>query len=374
MLATPGTPGGIGYAAALSAVTQVMSDLAGQLFARPSARVLARWLETPLRETLEAEQGGGKEALVTGDWKARQRAYQAKRLARAVQQQRADDAPIKVTMTGRGPEHRTVTYRPATKRPSPLTSAEAVSAAATADIGRRASRQHIAKMPRIADDNDKAVAESVQGPVAWMAEVIRTLLVAPVCFTCTVDGSGSLAVYPFGLGRCRQFAVREDDLSSEALVNVQYLALAADTWTDAAASKGGGGSSSTEWLVASEQANEAFDLAMDRIALVGALCKHVVRCGQAWPVVQQVLEAAVMAAAASADAVAAGYHDSLVAVATAIRLDQPPRPHHTPEAQRAALLGKAATAALYNTVTVDASNYFRAMQTWHTARPNKARQ
>ena len=312
----PGTPGGIGAEAAVSAILTGVADVAESLYKNRDriGQSLGEWLSAPL---LPRNIASATAAPMT--WKERERQRQLKRSLETVQK-----ASIRT---------------------------EDLQKAATAAIGRRIVRKHMV----IAETPQKRVGT---GAVSRIAEVLRALLLDPIHLTimASAAGGGGLSLHPFGLGRCRQFAIRS--FSPAELSMIQYMAISAETWVDLEACEQNAGG---ETLVAGAEVNDAFEVALDRLSLVSIVCEHISRQAGLCHKVRQTLECAVMTAASMPDIIASGYYEGLVGLAMAIRCDQPRNDRYDKE--RAAK--DAAYVAMYGIEFTDGDAFVSRIQKHH---------
>lgn len=311
----PGTPGGIGAEAAETAVLAGAGELA-VMFCADRGRIgeaLGEWLSAPLL-------GRTVPTSISSSWKERERERQLKRSQERIHKQKVHTQDLQK--------------------------------AAIASIGRRT-----AKPPSVAEER----AET--GAVGRLAEVLRSLLLDPIRLTIVASVTGNLALHPFGIGRCRQFAIRT--FSPAELTIIQYMAMSAETWVHADACEA---TASGETLVAAPEANEAFEVALDRLALASIVCEHVSRLAETRHGIRQALECAVLMTASMADVIGAGYYDGLVSLAMAIRCDQPREPANGPAA-RAQAMRDAAYVAMHNVHFTDGNEFFRRVQEQAVWRP-----
>jgi len=253
----------------------------------------------------------------------------------------------------------------------------ALTPAATAAAGRRLPRattqliSTISAMKRSASAGDMARSTASgrggapqtaadNSPVASLQSVFRMMLLHPIHFTIVAGGKDdtSLRLFPFGSARSHsQFSVPGSLLNATEVLTVQYLAITPGSWADVEryVLSGGGTNGHGEVLVAAAEANDAFELAFDRVALVHALCDVIlygagphVRC-------RHVLEAAIVSIASEAAVVDAGYHDTLIRLAHSVRLAPlPPLPIDDMARVRAAEY-----VARYRVRSVPGTHYFQ---------------
>lgn len=303
----PGTPGGIGGEAAEAAVLTSAGELAHML-CQDRERIgesLGEWLSAPLLPRTEAAS-----LPMAKSWKERERDRQLRR-----SQERVHKEKFRM---------------------------QDLQKAATAAIGKRTSRP-----PSVAAD----FAET--GAIGRIAEVLRSLLLDPIRLTIHAAPSGALSMHPFGLGRCRQFAIRA--FSPAELTILQYLAMSAETWVHPESCEC---TAFGETLVAGPDANDAFEVALDRLALVSIVCEHVSRLSEWRHCVRQGLECAVLMTASMPDVMGAGYYDGLVGLAMAIRCDLPREQSQTWAAKQQTMQD-AAYVALHNVHFTDGNEFFR---------------
>lgn len=340
--ARAGTPGGthVANCLATAAVAECLSGLAGSLFSvrDRNHRIMCHWLNQPVRHTgADAAPPAAAASAPQPSWEEEERRRQLSRRKKVTNLALASSSPVGPALPAAAASAAAGRKRSrggSSSTDTLLAKSGAARAAATAAIGRRAVRQHTSS-PAFVETVarlHRSDAAPHAGPVAWLCDLLLAILTEPVRFTIVTDGGRGLLVYPFGArGRCAHMLVPETVLTVEELGWLQFLALTAAAWTDVSASAQAGAAAAgqgasglpPEHLLAGPEANDAFELALDRMAVATGLCEQVARFSEHSPVIRQILEAAVMAAAAADAAVQAGFHGALTGLAFAIRQDQP---------------------------------------------------
>jgi len=287
----PGTPGGAGGEAAVAATIECLESLARTLFSHKfrSSYIVLPWISHPIAPA-DSEAPGAPAPL---SWKEKEAKRQRLRLEKAKR-------------AGKGASGLLYANTSAARE------------AAVGNIGRRGCRQTNATS--ISSACTKQPRPANEGPVTWLCDVFCALLTEPVRFMWHNKDHKRMFLYPFGMqGRCRRFCVPDTLLTPDELVQLQFLAASSATWVDPDASTTHGHG---ETLVAGREANDAFELAFDRVGAVGLLCSEIAKHTVHMQSVRSVMECALMAAAGNAECINAGYHESMLQLAHSVRFDQ----------------------------------------------------
>jgi hypothetical protein len=160
-----------------------------------------------------------------------------------------------------------------------------------------------------------------------LATLGRVLLLERIRLLLEASSTNSLRLVLFGVRRAAaHLSVPSILLERRELAALEYLALMAPYWQadDVAhdsivAMARGEDEARGATIMAGALVNDAFELALDRVALVWALCETILYAAGSHELPRHVLEAALMTCAASHDVIRAGYRGSLCALAAAVR-------------------------------------------------------
>jgi hypothetical protein len=196
--------------------------------------------------------------------------------------------------------------------------------AATATLRRRTPRSTAALLEAVGTPLPRFVPDI--GVVDALRALVHALLLEPIRLVFVAAGreSPSLRVHLFGTSRALGHVfIASPHLDAHECRVIEYLALAADHWiddgSDSVVDDAVAAASDASTLVASSLVNDAFDVALDRVALVWALCETILHGAGEYEAHRHVLAAALTAEAGAADAIAAGYYTALRALADSVR-------------------------------------------------------
>jgi hypothetical protein len=331
-----------GEAAARPVLEQAASLLARSLFEDTSRnrRVMLHWLSRPIDHSRVSRAPARNHAAVEHE---RQRARAEAQRARLQKRQRTEPASAR-----------------ALARDDRATLLRALVPAATATLHRRIPRstQNLidaaTAMSQEQTYSGTASAAQSLGPVATLAELVLVLLLEPIRLVLVAGGKGSstLQLMLFGAHTLRHLHVPSAVLTRDECSALEYIALMAGYWIaddDAA----------DEVLVAGPLLNDAFELSLDRVALVWALCETIIYGAGTHERVRHALEAALLMCAGRESVIRAGYYNSVRELAASVRA-VPLVSTTTPELVHAAAFAAREYAARYAIETIDFRDWRRA--------------